>query len=101
MRAFPKSGNRCAAMDRSLRHAWHLSLPRDRTVRTKALFTQPDAGLRLRSVLRELELSEREAARVLGIDERVLAGWCAGRGQIPRIVWLSLAAIKIRKTWEQ
>ena len=72
-----------------------------RTVRTKILLTQPGAGLRLRSVLRELELGEREAARVLRIDERVFAGWCAGHGKIPRIVWLSLAAIKIRRTWPE
>jgi ATP dependent DNA ligase domain len=68
-------------------------------VRTRILLTQPGAGLRLRSVLRELELSEAEAARVLRIDERVFADWCAGRGKIPRIVWLSLAAIKIRRAW--
>ena len=35
---------------------------------------------------------------MLRIDERVFAGWCAGRGKVPRIVWLSVAAIKIRKT---
>jgi hypothetical protein len=97
---FPKSANRCAATDLVLRHAWALPLPCNRNLRPKVLFTQPNAGLRLRSVVRELELSEQEAARLLRIDERVFAGWCAGRGKVPRIVWLSLAAIKIRKTWE-
>jgi len=100
-RTFAKSANRCAATELSPRHAWHLPFPCARTVRTKILLTQPGAGLRLQSVLRELELSEREAARVLRIDERVFAGWCAGHGKIPRIVWLSLAAIKIRRTWPE
>jgi len=70
-------------------------------LRPKVLFTQPDAGLRLRSVIRELELSERDAARLVRIDERLFADWCAGRGKVPRIVWLSLAAIKIRKTLDE
>jgi hypothetical protein len=64
-------------------------------LRTKYLITQPEAGMKLRSALRELKLSEPEAAHALGIDERVFVGWCAGRGSVPRIVWLSLAAIKL------
>jgi len=80
-----------------LLHAWSTLVTRVQTLRTKVLFTQPAAGLKLRSILRELELSERDAAGVLHVDERVFAGWCAGRGRVPRIVWLSLAAIQIGK----
>jgi hypothetical protein len=68
--------------------------------RATRLLTQPDAGLRLRSVIRELKLSELEAARLLRVDQRVFADWCNGSGKVPRTVWLGLAAIKIRKTWE-
>jgi len=53
--------------------------------------------VKLRSVLSDLKLSEREAALALGMDERVFVDWCAGRGKIPRIVWLSLAAIKLSR----
>jgi hypothetical protein len=63
--------------------------------------TQPAAGIRLRTLLRELELGEREAARVLGVNERVFRGWCNGEGRVPRMVWLALAALKIRKTLDE
>jgi DNA-binding transcriptional regulator YiaG len=63
--------------------------------------TQPAAGIRLRTLLRELELSEPEAARVLGVNEKVFRGWCNGEGRVPRMVWLALAALKIRKTLDE
>jgi len=56
--------------------------------------------MRLRTLLGELELSEREAACILGVKVRVLRAWCTGDRTVPRIVWLALAAIKIGKTLE-
>jgi hypothetical protein len=64
----------------------------------QAANTQPAAGMRLRTILRELELSEGEAARILGVKESAFGDWCAGNGRVPRMVWLALAALKIRKT---
>jgi hypothetical protein len=61
---------------------------------------QPAAGMRLRTLLGELDLSEREAAGILGVKGRVLRAWCTGERRVPRIVWLALAAIKIAKTLE-
>jgi len=63
--------------------------------------TQPAAGIRLRTLLRELELGEREAGRVLGVNERVFRGWRNGKGRVPRMVWLALAALKSRKTLDE
>jgi len=63
--------------------------------------TQPAAGIRLRTLLRELELDEREAACILGVNERTFRGWCAGKGRVPRMVWLGLAALKIGKTFPE
>lgn len=63
--------------------------------------TQPAAGIRLRTLLRELELSEQEAAHSLGVDERTFRGWCKGAGRVSRMVWLALAALKIRKTLDE
>lgn len=59
--------------------------------------TQPTAGVRLRTLLRELELGEREAARILGVKESTFRGWCAGKGKVPRMVWLAFAALRLRK----
>jgi hypothetical protein len=63
--------------------------------------TQPSAGIRLRTLLAELELSEEEAARILGVNEKIFRGWCAGTGRVPRMVWLALAALKIRRTLDE
>ena len=54
--------------------------------------------MRLRTLLGELELSEREAACILGVKGRVLRAWCTGEQRVPHIVWLALAAIKIANT---
>jgi hypothetical protein len=36
---------------------------------------------------------------VVSIDD-LPRGWCTGKGRVPRMVWLALAALKIRKTLE-
>jgi transcriptional regulator with XRE-family HTH domain len=48
-----------------------------------------DAG-RLRSLLQQAGLSQRAAARLLGVEERTLRQWCAGQGQPPPSVFRAL-----------
>ena len=45
---------------------------------------------RLRALLQRAELSQRGAARLLGIDERTLRQWCAGQGIPPESVYRAL-----------
>jgi transcriptional regulator with XRE-family HTH domain len=45
---------------------------------------------RLRALLERAELSQRGAARLLGIDERTLRMWCAGQGVPPAYVYRAL-----------
>lgn len=45
---------------------------------------------RLRFLLKEAGLSQRGAARELGINEREMRHWCAGEGEPPRMVYLAL-----------
>lgn len=44
----------------------------------------------LRTLLERAELSQRGAARLLGIDERTLRMWCAGQGIPPAYVFRAL-----------
>jgi DNA-binding transcriptional regulator YiaG len=45
---------------------------------------------KLRSLLKRAELSQRGAARLLGIDERTMRMWCAGQGEPPASVFRAL-----------
>jgi hypothetical protein len=45
---------------------------------------------RLRALLQRAELSQRGAARLLGIDERTVRMWCAGQGVPPAYVYRAL-----------
>lgn len=56
---------------------------------------QVDAA-RLRAVLEAAGLSQRGAARDLGIDERTMRRYVAGDAATPRVVWLALEAIAAR-----
>lgn len=47
---------------------------------------------RLRSILAEAGLSQREAARRLDIDERTMRRYCAN-APVPKVIWLALSAI--------
>lgn len=51
---------------------------------------------RLRATLIALGLSQRGAARLLGLDERTVRRWCAGDSPVPTVVWLALDALKPR-----
>jgi DNA transposition AAA+ family ATPase len=48
---------------------------------------------KLRKLLDDAGLSQRGAARELGIDERTMRRYCAGELPVPRVVWLALEAI--------
>ena len=45
---------------------------------------------RLRTELARLGLSQRAAARLLGVDRQTVLRWCAGRHRVPVAVWLAL-----------
>ena len=45
----------------------------------------------LRQLLSEAELGQREAARLLGIEERTMRQWCAGEGTPPASVFRALS----------
>lgn len=47
---------------------------------------------RIRAKLTALGLSQRGAARLLGIDERTMRRYCAG-DPVPRVIWLALEAL--------
>ena len=49
---------------------------------------------RLRATLAALGLSQRGAARDLGLDERTVRRYCAGELVVPRVVWLALAGLQ-------
>src|SRR6478735_3970588 len=44
----------------------------------------------LRALLQRAELSQRGAARLLGVDERTMRMWCAGQGVPPPSVYRAL-----------
>jgi hypothetical protein len=44
----------------------------------------------LRALLARAELSQRGAAKLLGIDERTMRMWCAGQGEAPASVYRAL-----------
>jgi hypothetical protein len=45
---------------------------------------------KLRALLERAELSQRGAARLLGVDERTMRMWCAGQGVPPESVYRAL-----------
>ena len=47
----------------------------------------------LRDLLASLGLSQRGAAKQLGIDERTMRRYCAGDLPVPRVVQLALSAL--------
>lgn len=47
---------------------------------------------RLRDLLDRLGMSQREAARLLGIPSGTLRAWARGQGEVPRLVWVALEA---------
>jgi transcriptional regulator with XRE-family HTH domain len=52
--------------------------------------TQAD---QLRDYLARLGLSQRAAAKALGIDDRTMRYWCAGTREIPSIVFMALEGL--------
>jgi hypothetical protein len=50
----------------------------------------PTHADRLRALLERADLSQRGAARLLGIDERTVRMWCAGQGAPPESVYRAL-----------
>ena len=52
-----------------------------------------DADL-IRDQLTALNLSQREAARRLGIDDRTMRYYCAGKAQVPPLVFLALRELR-------
>lgn len=52
---------------------------------------------KLRDRLEALGLSQREAARLLEVQEGTFRGWCSGKGKVPNVVWLALEALEARQ----
>ena len=52
----------------------------------------------IRAKLEQLNLSQCAAARALGIDPRTMRRYCSGTVTVPRIIWLSLDALKTGKS---
>ncbi len=50
---------------------------------------------RMRELLTRLGLSQRAAARELGIDDRIMRYWCAGQKTPPRMAFLALERLLI------
>ena len=48
---------------------------------------------RIRQTLAEAGLSQRGAARLLGIDERTMRRYCSGDSPVPQVVWLALESV--------
>lgn len=53
-----------------------------------------NAADRLREFLAEAKLSQRGAARAMGIDERTMRRYCAGELPVPKVVWLALETVR-------
>lgn len=51
----------------------------------------------LRRLLEEAGLSQRGAARQLGIDERTMRRYCADDGQVPRLVELAVRFLHLQR----
>lgn len=51
---------------------------------------------RLRAQLARCGLSQRGAARELGVSERAMRYWCAGEQAVPQVVWLALCWLEVR-----
>ena len=49
------------------------------------------AANRLRQLLSEANLGQREAARLLGVEERTMRQWCSGQGTPPASVFRALS----------
>jgi hypothetical protein len=52
-----------------------------------------DDANRIRNALYDLHLSQRAAARLLDLDDRMMRYYCAGEFPVPRMVWLALEAL--------
>ncbi len=53
-------------------------------------YSQPNPAQHLRDLLLRANLSQRAAARELGVDERTLRYWAAGQTIPPRMAFLAL-----------
>lgn len=51
----------------------------------------------LREYLEQANLTQTEAARQLGLTDRMVRYYCAGDVRIPQVVWLALKTITGRK----
>lgn len=56
---------------------------------------------KLRSALADLKLGQREAARILGIEERTMRRYCADQLDIPPAVFLALDALKSKRAADE
>lgn len=63
-------------------------------LRIRAMPTDAD---KLREIAARLELSQRALADELEVPERDLRHLFAGRGQVPKWLWLALEALELRK----
>lgn len=62
-------------------------------------YSQPTDAARVRSLLTQLGLSQREGARELGANEREMRYWCSGERPVPRMVVLALERLlEMRRT---
>lgn len=52
-------------------------------------YSKPTDATRIRELLANIEMGQREAARELEIGEREMRGYCAGE-KVPRVVILAL-----------
>lgn len=53
--------------------------------------TESTSADRLRALLQRAHLSQRAAARLLGVDERTMRMWCTGQGEPPVAVYRALS----------
>jgi DNA-binding transcriptional regulator YdaS (Cro superfamily) len=51
----------------------------------------------IRKYLDVLGLSQRAAARELGVDDRLMRSWCAGKYPVPRVVALAIKQLAKEK----
>jgi len=56
-------------------------------------YDKPSDADRIRELLRRAGLSQRAAARELGIDERSMRHWCAGDYAPPKMALLALECL--------
>lgn len=68
-----------------------MSLKTEPEVRPQKVdYSRPALAQQVRDLLARADLSQRQGARELGIDERTMRYWCAGDHEPPRMAILAL-----------